>query len=118
VVSTAALAQGQVWWADLPTPVGSAPGFRRPVVVVQGNHFNRSRLATVVVVPLSSNLVLADMPGNVLLPQADTGLPRDSVANVTALVSIDRRLLDSLVSHLDQRLLRQVLAGIDVLLGR
>ena len=113
----ASLAQGQVWWAELPPPAGSAPGFRRPVLVVQGNAFNRSRIATVIVVPLTSNLRLADAPGNVLLSTRDSGLPKDSVANVSQLVTIDRVLLKDLVSQLTNRHLAQVLAGIDVVLG-
>lgn len=117
-MNTAALSQGQFWWADLPQPIGSAPGFRRPVLVVQGNNFNRSSIATVVVVPLTSNLRLAQMPGNVLLSEADTGLPRDSVANVSAIVSIDRDLLDELVGQVDERSFELVLSGIDLVLGR
>lgn len=76
------ISQGEVWWADLPAPVGSGPGFRRPVVVVQGEALNRSRISTVVCVPLTSNLRWADAPGNVLLSARATGLPKDSVANV------------------------------------
>jgi len=71
-VVSGALAQGQVWRAQLPVPVGSGPGFRRPVLVVQGNTFNRSRIATVVVVPLTRNLRLADAPGNVLFKAHET----------------------------------------------
>jgi mRNA interferase MazF len=114
----ATLAQGQVWWAELPVPVGSAPGFRRPVLVVQGNAFNRSRIATVVVVPLTRNLRLADAPGNVLFNARDTGLPDDSVANVSQIVTIDRGLLDELVGQVGVRHLALVLAGINVVLGR
>lgn len=114
----AALAQGQVWWAELPAPVGSAPGFRRPVLVVQGNAFNRSRIATAVVVPLTRNLRLADAPGNVLFNARDTGLPDDSVANVSQIVTIDRSLLDEIVGRIGARHLALVLAGIDVVLGR
>ncbi len=113
-----ALAQGQVWWAQLPVPVGSAPGFRRPVLIVQGNAFNRSRISTVVVVPFTSNLRLADAPGNVMFAAAETGLPNDSVANVSQLVTIDRELLDETVGQISARQLDLVLAGIDVVLGR
>ena len=81
------ISRGDVWWADLPDPVGSGPGFRRPVVVVQGDSINRSLIATVVCVPLTSNLKWAKAPGNVSLTQAMTGLPKDSVANVNAIVS-------------------------------
>jgi mRNA interferase MazF len=114
----AALVQGQVWWAELPAPVGSGPGFRRPVLVVQGNAFNRSRIRTVVVVPLTRHLRLAEAPGNVLLTRAASGLPSDSVANVSQLVTIDRELLTEPVGHLSSRHLSLVLAGIDLVLGR
>ena len=87
------IAQGDVCWADLADPAGSEPGFRRPVVVVQGDAFNRSRLATVVCVPLTGNLKWADTPGNVLLPARSTGLPKDSVANVSRIVTLDRAVL-------------------------
>jgi len=83
------ISQGEVWWVDLPEPSGSEPGFRRPVVVVQGEAFNRSRIATVVCVPVTSNLRWAEAPGNVLLTSKVTGLPKDSVAK--AALSIVRR---------------------------
>ena len=112
------IAQGEVWWADLPDPTGSGPGFRRPVVVVQGDAFNRSRIATVVCVPLTSNLRWADAPGNVLLRARSAGLPRDSVANVSQVVAIDRALLSERVGKLSARQLLLILAGIDIVLGR
>src|SRR5450756_455675 len=87
------IAQGEVWWADLPVPAGSGPGFRRPVVVVQGDSLNRSRVATVVCVPLTSNLRWADAPGNVLLVARATGLPKDSVANVSQIIALDKSCL-------------------------
>ena len=112
------VAQGQIWWADLPDPTGSGPGFRRPVVIVQCDAFNRSRIATVVCVPLTSNLHWAEAPGNVLLPAQSTGLPRDSVANVSQIVTVDRAVLTDLVGTLSARQLQLVLAGIDIVLGR
>lgn len=112
------IAQGEVWWADLPEPTGSGPGFRRPVVVVQGDALNRSRLATAVCVPLTSNLRWADAPGNVLLAARLTGLPQDSVANVSALVALDRALLTARVGHLSRAKVELLLAGIEVILGR
>lgn len=112
------VAQGDVWWADLPAPAGSGPGFRRPVVVVQGNAFNRSRLATVVCVPLTSNLKWADAPGNVHLSARVTGLPKDSVANVSQIVSLDRQFLTERVGTLPRARLELLLAGLDVVLGR
>lgn len=110
--------QGDVCWAELPDPAGSGPGFRRPVIVVQGDPLNRSKLATVVCVPLTSNLVWADAPGNVLLRSRSTGLPKDSVANVSRIVTVDRALLTERVGHLSRRQLQLVLSGIDIVLGR
>ncbi|MGA3073191.1 MAG: type II toxin-antitoxin system PemK/MazF family toxin [Bryobacteraceae bacterium] len=112
------ISQAEVWWADLPAPTGSGPGFRRPVVVVQGDALNRSRIATVVCVPLTSNLRWADAPGNVSLPARVTGLPKDSVANVSQIVALDRDLLTEPAGKLQRAKLELLLAGIDVVLGR
>ena len=112
------IAQGDVWWADLPEPTGSAPGLRRPVIVVQGDGLNRSRIATVVCVPLTSNLKWAEAPGNVPLPARFTGLPKDSVANVSQMVAVDKTSLTERSGRLPQPKLQLVLAGIDVVLGR
>ena len=112
------IAQGEVWWADLPPPAGSGPGFRRPVVVVQGDSLNRSRLATAVCVPLTSNLRWAEAPGNVLLEAAITDLPKDSVVNVSQIVALDKALLTERVSKLPREKVELLLAGIDVMLGR
>jgi mRNA interferase MazF len=112
------ISPGEVWWADLPEPAGSEPGFRRPVVVVQGEAFNRSRIATVVCVPLTGNLRWAAAPGNVLLTSRMTGLPKDSVANVSQLVTLDRGVLSERVDRLPKAKLQLVLLGIDVVLGR
>ena len=110
--------QGEVWWAGLPEPAGSGPGFRRPVVIVQGDAFNRSRISTVVCIPVTSNLRWADAPGNVMLPARLTGLPKDSVANVMQLVTLDRVLLAERVGMLPEAKFDLVLFGIDVVLGR
>lgn len=110
--------QGEVWWAELRDPAGSEPGYRRPVVVVQGDSFNRSRIATVVCVPLTSNLRLAPAPGNVLLTTRQTGLPRKSVANVSQIVALDRSVLTERAGKLPSAKLELVLSGIDVVLGR
>lgn len=112
------VSQGDVFWASLPDPTGSGPGLRRPVVVVQGDAFNASRLATVVVVPLTSNLRWAAAPGNVLLPATRTGLPKDSVANVSQIVTLDREVLSERVGRVAPADLAVVLSGIDVVLGR
>ena len=102
----------------MPAPKGSGPGFRRPIVVVQGDAFNRSRIATVVCVPLTSNLKWAQAPGNVRLNAGETGLPKDSVANVSAIVTIDKSILGRRVGRLSRSRLKLILAGIDVVLGR
>ncbi len=112
------ISQGDVCWADLPEPIGSGPGFRRPVVVVQGEAFNRSRLATAVCVPLTTNLRWAAAPGNLRLAAKSTGLPRDSVANVSQLVTLDRVVLTERAGRLSRAQLELLLDGIDVVLGR
>jgi mRNA interferase MazF len=111
--------QGDVRWAELPDPAGSAAGYRRPVVVVQGNDFNRSRLGTVVCIPLTTTLKWADAPGNVLLTSDTTGLPKDSVAQASQLVALDRSFLeDERVSRLGGDELESIFDAIDVVLGR
>lgn len=110
--------QGEVWWAELPDPVGSSPGFRRPVVIVQGDLLNRSRLNTIIVVPLTSNLAWADALGNVRIPATASALPKDSVAMVSQILTIDRSFLIEGVGHLPPRLLERILDGVDLVLGR
>lgn len=110
--------QGDIWWADLDAPVGSTAGFRRPVLVVQCDSFNRSRIATTVCVPLTSNLKWADAPGNVILLPRHTGLDRESAANVSLIVAVDKSVLTEYVGRLPAKQLSAVLAGIDVVLGR
>lgn len=112
------ISQGEIWWADLPDPVGSGPGFRRPILVVQGDALNRSRIQTVVCVPLTSNLGYAQAPGNVPLRPRHTGLPKESVANVSQIVALDRILLTERTGKLPRTQLDLVLSGIDVVLGR
>ena len=110
--------QGEVWWADFLSPTGSGPGHRRLVVIVQSDPFNRSRLATVICVPLTSNLKYADAPGNVLLSARAAGLPKDSVANPTQIVSLDKELLTERIAKLSKNALASILSGIDIILGR
>ena len=112
------VAQGDVWWADPPAATGSGPGFRRPVVVVQGDALNRSRLATVVCVPLTTNLRWAAAPGNVQLTARITNLPKDSVANVSQVLAIDKALLTEHVGKLARAKVELLLSGIDIVLGR
>jgi mRNA interferase MazF len=110
--------QGDVWWAELSAPSGSGPGFRRPVIVVQGDPLNRSAVATVICVPLTSNLAWSDAPGNVLIERRVAGLPHDSVANASQIIAVDKVLLTEHVARLPASLLERVLEGIDIVLDR
>jgi mRNA interferase MazF len=112
------ISQGDVWWANLAEPVGSEPGFRGPVLVVQSDSFNRSAIATVVCVILTGNLKWATSPGNVPLSSRETGLPKDSVANVSAVVTLDRKTLTDRAGRVRRPKLESVFAGIDTVLGR
>lgn len=112
------ISQGDVVWAELPRPVGSGPGYRRPVVVLQGDALNRSRIATALCVPLTTNLRLAEAAGNVLLRARFTSLPEDSVANLSQLIALDRRLLGTRAGHLDRAHVQVLLSGLDIVLGR
>lgn len=110
-------AQADVWWTDLSLPSGSGPGFRRPTVVVSSDAFNTSRIATVVVVILTSNLGLAAAPGNVLLSASETGLPKDSVANVSQIITVDKELLEERVGAIPPELLNRIEAGLRLMFG-
>ena len=110
--------QGDVRWAELPPPSGSGPGFRRPVVVVQSDAFNRSRIPTAVCVSLTSTLELGRAPGNVLLDATETGLDQDSVANVSQVVTLDRADLSEPEGSLPPDLLERILQGVELVLGR
>lgn len=112
------ISQGDIWWADLRAPTGSEPGFRRPVVIVQGDTFNRSSIGTVVCAAITGNLKWADSPGNVALTARVTGLPRASVVNVTQIVTLNKSELSERAGALPRAKLDLVLAGLDVLLGR
>lgn len=112
------ISQGEIWWADLPRPKGSGPGFRRPVVVVQSDAVNRSRIATAICVPLTSNMKWSEAPGNVELEVHVTNLPKDSVANVSQIVTLDKACLTERVGRLPRAKLELILSGIDVMLGR
>lgn len=108
--------RGQVWWADLDEPQGSEPGYRRPVVVVQSDAFNRSRIRTVVTVVVSSNLRLLDAPGNVILRARATGLLRDSVANVSQILTLDREQLTERAGQVDAETMKALGRGLRLVL--
>lgn len=104
--------RGEIWWAKLPPPWGSEPGYRRPVLIIQSNRFNRSRLATAVAVALTTNLALAELPGNVLVSALEAGLAEDSVVNITQIVTLDRQMLETRIGKLSDDLLRRVEDGL------
>lgn len=109
--------RGSVWWADLGEPQGSKPGKRRPVLVIQANSFNASRVNTTLAAVITSNTRLAAMPGNVFLPATAAGLPRDSVVNVTALVTLDKADLRDEAGNLPASLMHEVDRGLRGVLG-
>ncbi len=110
------ITQGEVHWVDLGDPRGSEPAHRRPCVIVQNDAFNASRISTVVVVILTSNLRLGQAFGNVTLRKSEAGLPRRSVANISQLATVDRTLLDGRIGKLSRRRLDEVLRGVYTLL--
>lgn len=109
--------RGEVWWASLPAPTGSGPGYRRPVLVVQSNPFNESRIATVVVAVITSNVALAEAPGNVRLGKSDAGLRKPSVVNISQLITLDRALLAQRVKAVSATVMGRVDEGLRLVLG-
>jgi len=109
--------RGEVWWAELPDPTASEPGYRRPVGIVQSNVFNRSRIRTVIAVVLTSNLRLVEAPGNVLVPASDSGLPKDSVANVSQVITVDRTFLTERCGRLPGHLIKSIDDGLRLVLS-
>jgi mRNA interferase MazF len=108
--------RGEIWWADLPEPRGSEPGYRRPVLVVQADSFNASRIQTVLIAIISSNITLAEAPGNVLLAKANSGLKMESVVNVSQIMTLDRRFLTECVGTLPAKTAARVDAGLRMVL--
>ena len=109
--------RGEIWWADYGVPFGSEPGYRRPVVIMQTDRFTRSALNTVLVVPLTTNMLLADAPGNVFLEKSATALAKDSVAVVAHLSALDKRRLSDCTGRLPFSDLQEIEDGIRLILG-
>ncbi len=109
--------RGDIWWACLPDTEGSSPGYRRPILVIQSDDFNRSRIATVMGVILTSNLKLAQVPGNVLLTRKATGLSKVSVANVSQMITMDKHFLTEQIGTIPHFLLEQIENGLRLALG-
>jgi mRNA interferase MazF len=108
--------QGDVFWVELGEPSGSEPGYRHPHVVIQNNVFNQSRINTVVVCVLTSNLKRAEAPGNILLEKGEANLPKQSVVNISQIFTVDKQDLDEKIGMLSRKRVRQILDGIDLLL--
>ena len=109
--------RGEIWWASLPAPHGSSPWYRRPVVIAQSNDFNESRIQTVIVAAMTSNLSLAEAPGNFAVGRRVTGLPRKSAVNVSQLLTITKSLLTARVGRLDEASLRRLDRGLRLVLA-
>ena len=109
--------RGEIWWASLPPPSGSGPGFRRPVLIIQSDPFNESRISTTVVAVITSNLALAEAPGNVRTTRAETGLSKPSVVNVSQVVTIDKSLVTERVRSLPAAAMVRVENGLKLVLG-
>ncbi len=109
--------RGEVWWADLSESIGAEPGYRRPVIIVQADAFNRSRIDTTIALILTSNLQLLDAPGNALIRAKESGLPKDSVANVSRLATLDREMLTERVGRVPKRAMRQIDDGLRLALS-
>lgn len=109
--------RGEIWWSSLAAPRGSGPGFRRPVLIIQSNEFNRSRINTVVAAAITSNLVLAKAPGNVRIPARSSGLNKTSVVNVSQIITLDKSYLSGRVGILNKRYLTEVEDGLRLALG-
>ena len=108
--------RGEIWWANLPDPVGSEPGYRRPVLVIQDDTFTQSQISTVIVVIITSNIRLAEAPGNVLLPRGVSGLSRDSVVNVSQIFTIDKTFLTERIGSLPDYLQEEIDEGLQMVL--
>ncbi len=109
--------RGEIWWATLPAPAGSGPGYKRPVVVIHANPFNASRISTIIVAVITSNLALAEAPGNVRIGKSDSGLPEASVVNVSQIITVDRSILTKKVKALPNAALDKVAEGLKLVLA-
>lgn len=110
------MTRGEIWWANLPVPVQSEPGYRRPVLIIQSDDFNRSQIQTVVALAITSNLRLAEAPGNVSLARRGTGLRRTSVINVSQIVTLDKRYLSERAGRAPEATMSRVEEGLRLVL--
>lgn len=108
--------RGEIWWAELPEPVGSEPGYRRPLVIIQSNEFNNSNISTIIAAVITTNTHLAAAPGNVLLPAKKSKLPKKSVVNISQLITINKSFLTEKVHTLPNKVIEQIDNGIRLVL--
>jgi mRNA interferase MazF len=111
------IGRGEIWWANFPEPIGSSPGYRRPVLVMQSDSFNQSRIQTIVVAIITKNLELAKAPGNVTITARISRLPVDSVVNVSQVITIDKSLLTEFVSILPNKKMEKIEEGLRLVLS-
>lgn len=109
--------RGEIWWADFGMPFGGEPGFYCPVVILQADAFNKSKIGTVIIVPLTTNLLLAEAPGNIYLDKEESGLTKDSVAVVSQVTVIDKKRLTSVAGTLKKELMKEIEEGVKLVLG-
>ncbi|OBQ41903.1 MAG: mRNA interferase MazF2 [Anabaena sp. MDT14b] len=109
--------RGEIWWAELPIPVASEPGYRRPVLIIQSDEFNRSRIRTVIAAVLTTNLRLAQAPGNILVTTDETGLSQDSVVNVSQVITVDKSFLIEQVGQIDNSVMLLIDEGLRLVLA-
>ncbi len=111
------IVRGEIWWASLPAPIASEPGYRRPLLVIQSDDFNQSRINTVISVVITSNLQLSDAPGNVLLSKKESGLPKKSVVNVSQLITVDKSFFTEKICDISALKLKEVEDGLRLVLS-
>jgi len=108
--------RGQIWWAELPEPIGSGPGYRRPLLIIQSNNFNKSKINTIIAAVITSNIRLSAAPGNILLSTQKSKLPKESVINVSQLITIDKSFLTEKVNTLSNSIMANVDEGVRLVL--
>ncbi|MEW6519690.1 MAG: type II toxin-antitoxin system PemK/MazF family toxin [Thermodesulfobacteriota bacterium] len=108
--------RGEIWWASLPNPIGSTPGYKRPILIIQSNEFNKSKINTLIAVAITSNIRLAAAPGNILLSAKNSKLPKESVINVSQIITIDKSFLTEKVHTLSSAIMGQVDEGLRLVL--
>ncbi len=108
--------RGEIWWSELPEPAGSGPGYKRPLLIIQSNDFNKSKINTVIAAVITSNLRLAGAPGNILLSPKRSRLPKESVINVSQIITVDKSFLTEKVHNLPNNIMNQVDEGLKLVL--